>query len=150
MEQRAVTTQQPDRLVAAARRAEIKHGTEHLVDVEDVKVYPQKHRAPREAVLAQARFCNCSVIPKKLLGGVPDSQDISEEVFLDGKISVPHITREGGSRTYRLENVVFSTNGRTVLRATKQTRFVRTDIDVVDEYEGEEEHFSELNLVRQD
>ena len=128
IQQIATTTQQPERLVQAARRAGIKHGTEHVVHVENVAVYPERARAPREAVLAKMRFCHSSVRIKEFLNGEPDDGDMSRDVILDGNIPVPHITASEEPRFYRLEHVILCSNGRTELRATPETRFVRTDL----------------------
>lgn len=126
-QQMAIASQQPEQLVAAARSAGIRHGTEHLVDVDHVEVFSQRATAPREAVLAQIRFCFCSVIPKKKLGGKPDGQSISPEVLLDLDLPVPRVDENAPPSVYRIENVIFSSNGRTVLGFTPQTRFVKTD-----------------------
>ena len=140
----ATTTQQPERLVQAARRAGVKHGTKHLVDVENVTVYPAKKDSPREAVLAQMRFCHSLIRSKRLLGGQPDGQNISGEVILDAEIPVPHITASEEPRFYRLENVTFFSNGRIELCTTPETRFVRTDLDKSQKDELVEQFFAQV------
>jgi len=129
------SVQQPERLVAAATDAGLQHGTETLVDIDNVAVYPAPENTPadkkHDVVLAQMRFCNSLVSPRRLLGGEPTQQEISDEVFLIGGLRVPHIKAGKSKRLYSLKNVILSSNGRTELRVTKQTRFVRTDHHVV-------------------
>lgn len=131
IEKSLVCVQQPEVLVAAAKKSGIQHGTDTLVNIDNVKVYPLPENIPAESrrrtAFEQMRFCSCSVTPKTVLQGCPDQQEMSEEVFLIGKIRVPQITKETRPRTFRIENIILSSNGRTELHTTKKTRFVRTD-----------------------